>query len=53
MNIQINIALPKEWKGKLEKLARIFSVEEESTLTYIDLIRRAVKEKYGLEDKNE
>lgn len=50
MNTQINIALPKEWKEELEKLARVFSVEEECTLTYLDLIRRAIKEKYGLEE---
>jgi len=54
MNTQINIALPKEWKEELERLARVFSVEEEDTLTYLDLIRRAIKEKYGLEEaKNE
>ena len=50
MNTQINIALPKEWKEELERLARVFSVEEENTLTYLDLIRRAIKEKYGLEE---
>ena len=50
MNTQINIALPKEWKEELERLARVFSVEEEKTLTYLDLIRRAIKEKYGLEE---
>lgn len=50
MNIQINIALPKEWKEELERLARVFSVEEENTLTYLDLIRRGIKEKYGLEE---
>jgi hypothetical protein len=50
MNTQINIALPKEWKKELERLARVFSVEEEKTLTYLDLIRRAIKEKYGLEE---
>lgn len=50
MNTQINIALPKKWKEELERLARVFSVEEESTLTYLDLIRRAIKEKYGLEE---
>ena len=47
MNTQINIALPKEWKEELERLARVFSVEEEKTLTYLDLIRLAIKEKYG------
>ncbi len=50
MNTQINIALPKGWKEELERLARVFSVEEEITLTYLDLIRRAAKEKYGLEE---
>jgi len=50
MNTQINIALPKEWKEELERLARVFSVEEEDTLTYLDLIRRAVKEKYELKE---
>lgn len=50
MSTQINIALPKEWKEELERLARVFSVEEEKTLTYLDLIRRAIKEKYGLEE---
>ena len=47
-NIQINIAIPKDWKESLENLARIYSVEEEKTLTMHDLIRRAVEEKYGL-----
>ena len=50
MNTQINIALSKKWKEELERLARVFSVEEEKTLTYLDLIRRAIKEKYGLEE---
>ena len=50
MNTQINIAFPKEWKEELERLARVFSVEEENTLTYLDLIRRAIKEKYRLEE---
>lgn len=50
MNTQINIALPKAWKEEIERLARVFSVEEENTLTYLDLIRRAIKEKYRLED---
>ena len=52
MNTQINRAIPKEWKEELERLARVYSVDEEKTLTYLDLIRRAIKEKYGLkEDK--
>ncbi|NLX91621.1 MAG: hypothetical protein GXZ07_08570 [Firmicutes bacterium] len=49
-NVQINISIPQSWKTELENLARIYSVEEEKTLTYLDLIRRAVKEKYRLEE---
>jgi hypothetical protein len=46
--VQINIAIPENWRTELENLARIYSVEEECTLTYLDLIRRATQEKYGL-----
>lgn len=48
-NVQINISIPENWKDELENLARIYSVEEESTLTYLDLIRRAMQEKYELD----
>lgn len=47
-NVQLNITIPKEWKEELEHLARIYSVEERKTLSYIDLIRRAMEEKYQL-----
>jgi hypothetical protein len=42
-NVQINISIPENWKDELENLARIYSVEEESTLTYLDLMRRAIQ----------
>ncbi len=32
-NVQINIAIPGEWKKELENLARIYSVEEGRTVT--------------------
>jgi len=51
-NTQINIAMPEQWRLELERLARIYSVEEEKTLTYLDLIRTAIKEKYNLDDKS-
>ena len=51
-NTQINIAIPEQWRLELERLARIYSVEEERTLTYLDLIRTAIKEKYNLDDKS-
>lgn len=52
-NIQINVAPPEDWKKQLERLARIFSVEEEKTLSYQDLIRTAVQEKYELEQETQ
>lgn len=51
-NVQINISIPMEWKTELENLARIYSVEEEKTITFLDLMRRGIQEKYQL-GKNE
>lgn len=45
--------MPEQWKKELENLARIYSVEEETTLTYLDLIRRAIEEKYELSGDSE
>jgi hypothetical protein len=50
---QINISIPEEWKDELKNLARIYSVEEEKTLTYLDLICRAIQEKYELTSNEE
>lgn len=47
-NVQINIAIPSDWKTKLENLARIYSVEEGKTITFLELIRRGIQEKYQL-----
>jgi hypothetical protein len=52
-NTQINVSIPEIWKKELENLARIYSVEEETTLTYLDLIRRAIQEKYELSENSE
>ncbi len=49
-NVQINIAIPGEWKKELENLARIYSVEEGRTVTFLELMRRAIKEKFQLGD---
>ena len=49
-NVQINIAIPATWKNQLENLARIYSVEEGKTVTFLELMRRGIKEKYQLED---
>ena len=52
-NVQINIAIPREWKKELENLARIYSVEEGKTITFLDLMRRGIQEKYQLKDVND
>ena len=52
-NVQINIAVPSEWKKELENLARIYSVEEGKTFTFLDLMRRGIQEKYQLKDVND
>ena len=53
-NVQINISIPSEWKTQLENLARIYSVEEGKTITFLDVMRRGIQEKYQLgEEDNE
>ena len=52
-NVQINISIPSEWKKELENIARIYSVEEGKTITFLDLMRRGIKEKYQLGENNE
>lgn len=52
-NVQINIAIPSEWKKELENPARIYSVEEGKTITFLDLMRRGIQEKYQLKDVND
>ena len=52
-NVQINSAIPSEWKKELENLARIYSVEEGKTITFLDLMRRGIQEKYQLKDVND
>lgn len=47
-NVQINISIPSEWKEQLENFARIYSVEEGTTITFLDLMRRGIQEKYQL-----
>lgn len=51
-NVQINISIPTRWKTELENLARIYSVEEGKTITFLDLMRRGIQEKYQLGEKD-
>lgn len=50
-NVQINISIPTGWKTELENLARIYSVEEGKTITFLDLMCRGIQEKYQLGEK--
>ncbi len=50
-NVQINISILSEWKTELENLARIYSVEEGKMVTFLDLMRRGIQEKYQLGGK--
>ena len=52
-NVQINIAIPGEWKKELENLARIYSVEEGKTITFLDLMRRGIQEKFRCDGMDE
>ena len=38
---------------ELENLARIYSVEEGKTITFLDLMRRGIQGKYQLVENNE
>ena len=51
-NVQINISIPMEWKKEPENLARIYSVEEGETITFLDLMRRGIQEKYQLGEQD-
>ena len=51
-NVQINISISSEWKTELENLARIYSVEEGKTITFLDLMRRGIQEKYQLGEQD-
>ena len=51
-NNVINISILMEWKIELENLARIYSVEEGKTITFLDLMRRGIQEKYQLGEQD-
>ena len=46
-SVQINGSVPDGWKEELERLARLYSLEEDKTLTYLDLIRSPIQEQRG------
>ena len=42
-----------EWKIELENLARIYCVEEGKTITFLDLMRSGIQEKYQIGEEND
>ena len=52
-NVQVNISILVEWKIGLENLTRIYSVEEGETITFLDLMRRGIQEKYQLKEQGD
>jgi hypothetical protein len=40
---QINILTSEETKNELMRIARIRSIEQDSTITYLDLIKEAIE----------
>ena len=52
-NVQINISIPTGWKTELENLTSIYSVEEGKTITFLDLMRRGIKEKSQCGEKRQ
>lgn len=52
-NTQINISIPAVWKAQLENLARVYSVEEGHTVSFLDLMRRGIQEKFQLKDSDD
>lgn len=49
-NTQVNIAIPTAWKEQLDAIARIESVEAEKVITFQELMRQAIKEKFQLDE---
>ena len=48
-NVQINISIPAEWKNELENTARLLSAEEGRNISFLDLMRQAICEKFQLD----
>ena len=51
-NVQINISIPAGQKTELENPARIYSVGEGESITFLDLLRRGIQEKYQLGEQD-
>ena len=48
---QVNFFIPVKWKETLKRIARIEAQKQDKDISYLDLIKAAIQDKYGL--KNE
>ena len=51
-NVHMKISIPIECKQELENLARLYSVEEGQNISFLDLMRRGIQEKYQLGEQH-
>lgn len=51
MKRQVGVFITKEWIDKLKQIARQESTEQNKDISYLDLIRIAIQEKYNLEEQ--
>lgn len=47
---QVNVRIDKEWIQQLKQIARQESINQNKDINYVDLIRLAVKKKYGFQE---
>lgn len=50
--MQVNITIPDAWKEKLDRLARKKAFEEDRDVTYLDVIRDAIRTHCDIVDQN-
>ena len=48
-SVQLNFRVPKSWLPELKQLAREMSYRDQCNVSYAELIRRAIEDKYGLQ----
>lgn len=43
MNTQVNITIPQHWKEQIDRLARKEAYEKNQNISYMDVIREAIR----------
>lgn len=49
--MQVNITIPDDWKEKLDKIARKEAYEQDKDMTYLDVIREAIRSHCKITDQ--